>query len=428
MSRYPAATWRPVARYQPGGSAFRSSFNPRRLILHTAVSNATPSMYSFFAVNGRATSHFYVGRDGEVEQYIDTEYGSTAVLDGNSTCITVETWDGYGDTWNGSGPGPRWTDAQVTALARLAAWCHTEHDIPLVRLPSSLPGTRGIGWHRQGIDGNFEESPGQLLGGRVSGGEHWSTSAGKVCPTTTRIHQIVDEVIPQAIRYAKPAHVPIRVAFANLNQFAAKDAAHIAYLCSKADVLLLVECIDRAGVPVPVADYLPQGWAAAHDTSSSAKAGSAVAWNTAVLTAYRRPSLQLLTSEVVINGAVMVRDRYVMVQTLKVNATGEKLRFAAAHFPPDNGPAYRAAWPQGIDRIRRLRRRPLLPPLVLGCDRNDDIHEFADDVHMIASGRNIVGTLIPPKRIRVVSEEIDTYAKTQGWTDHLDVFTTLERK
>jgi hypothetical protein len=155
-------------------------------------------MHSFFNVSGRATPHFYVGRDGELEQYIDTDHGSSANLDGNHDCITVETWDGFPVTWGGGGNGPPWTEAQIRTLARLAAWCNTTHDIPLVQLPSSRPGTRGIGWHRLGCDGNYEDPPGGLLGGRVSGGEKWSTSPGKVCPTTTRIRQVVNDIIPLA--------------------------------------------------------------------------------------------------------------------------------------------------------------------------------------------------------------------------------------
>ena len=203
MALYEDATFRPVERYQPGGSAFRPDFDPRRLVLHTAVSDDTPSMFGFFDTPGNATPHFYVGRDGEVEQYIGTEHGSGAVLDGNHDCITVETFDGFPTTWNGGGPGPRWTDTQVEALAKLAVWCHETHDIPLEQLPSSLPGSRGIGWHRQGIDGNFPHEPGELLGGRVEGGELWSDSFGKVCPTETRIRQIVDEIIPRAIEIAE---------------------------------------------------------------------------------------------------------------------------------------------------------------------------------------------------------------------------------
>ncbi len=197
MSRYPKATWRAVTRYQSG--SLRLPITPRRLVLHTAVSNSTPSMHSYFNVDGRATPHFYVGKGGEVEQYIETDHRATALLDGNHDAITVETWDGYGSTWNGGGDGPAWTDAQVVALADLAAWVNRKHGIPLVRLPSSRPGTTGVGWHRQGCDGNYEQPPGELLGGRVDGGERWSTSAGKVCPTTTRIKQ-VGNIIARAKR------------------------------------------------------------------------------------------------------------------------------------------------------------------------------------------------------------------------------------
>jgi hypothetical protein len=158
-------------------------------------------MHSYFNVSGRATPHWYVGRDGEIEMYIDSDFRSTANLDGNGSCLTVETWDGYGASWSGGGDGPPWTPKQVEALAKIAAWAHEKHGIPLDRLPSSRPGTRGIGWHRQGCDGNYEQPPGQLLGGRVSGGERWSTSAGKVCPTTTRIKQ-VDGIINRAKQLA----------------------------------------------------------------------------------------------------------------------------------------------------------------------------------------------------------------------------------
>ena len=203
MARYPAATFRPVARYQPGASLFRPQFVARRLIFHTAVSDETPSMHAFFNTSGNATPHFYVGRGGEVEQYIDTAHGSGANLDGNHDCVTVETFDGFPTSWNGQGVGPPWTAGQVEALARLAVWCHRAHDIPLVRLPSSRPGTRGIGWHRLGIDGNFPEPPGGLLGGRVDGGERWSTKFGKACPTATRIRQIVEQVLPRAGEIAR---------------------------------------------------------------------------------------------------------------------------------------------------------------------------------------------------------------------------------
>lgn len=154
-------------------------------------------MHDFFNQDGQATPHFYVSKTGDVEQYIDTDYRATACLDGNDDCIAIESWDG--------GPGafehgsPEWTDAQVESLARLLVWVCEKHGIPLVELPSSRPGTTGVGWHRQGIDGNFPQPPGRLLGGRVTGGERWSESAGKVCPGDNKIRGVVDKILPRAV-------------------------------------------------------------------------------------------------------------------------------------------------------------------------------------------------------------------------------------
>jgi hypothetical protein len=147
-----------------------------------------------------------VGRDGEVEQYIDTGFRSSANLDGNPTSITVETWDGFGTVWTGSDVPP-WTDAQLESLAALVAWCHETHEIPLGQLPSSRPGTRGIGWHRQGCDGSF---PPGLLAGRPPDGERWSESGGKVCPGDNRIRQ-VERII------ARASEISIGVTEMNLN-------------------------------------------------------------------------------------------------------------------------------------------------------------------------------------------------------------------
>lgn len=195
MARYAGAFWRPVTRYLPGGSSAQRSPGMRRLIFHTAVTSAT-SLWSSMNTPGTPTSHFYLAGNGHMEQYIDTQIMSSANLEGNPDCITIETQDmGSGfPPWSGSDV-PRWTKEQVEALAALAAWCHRTHGIPLVQLPSSRPGTTGVGWHRLGIDGNFPQG---LLSGRAPGGEQWSSSAGKVCPGDNRIKQVVSEVLPLA--------------------------------------------------------------------------------------------------------------------------------------------------------------------------------------------------------------------------------------
>jgi hypothetical protein len=193
MARYPEAKWLPVTRYDVGGANHIAMSKARRLVLHTAVSDSD-SLFGLFNTPGNPVAHFYVREDGTLEQYVDTDIRSSAVLEGNYDSITVESWDGGPGKFHGT-DGPPWTEAQLDALAALAKWCSEKHGIPLRQLPSSLSGTSGVGWHRQGIDGNF---PPGILAGRVPNGEHWSPSAGKSCPGDTRIRQVVDEVIPRA--------------------------------------------------------------------------------------------------------------------------------------------------------------------------------------------------------------------------------------
>ena len=72
MARCPFAVWRPM----PYGSYLMP--NPVRANLHTAVSSAS-SLYSYFATrSGKVHSHFYVAKDGTIEQYRDTAYAAAA--------------------------------------------------------------------------------------------------------------------------------------------------------------------------------------------------------------------------------------------------------------------------------------------------------------------------------------------------------------
>lgn len=177
MSRYPQGVWRPVSRYQSGGRVARS-MSPRRICLHTAVSNSS-SLYPYFSRDGNPCAHFYVDRVGRVEQYIDTSIRSTANLFGNHDIVSIESWDGAGTgMWSGSNVPP-WNAAQLAALAALLRWLSDTHGIPLVALPDSKTGRTGVGWHRQGCDPY-----------RAAGGEKWSLAYGKVCPGDKRIAQI----------------------------------------------------------------------------------------------------------------------------------------------------------------------------------------------------------------------------------------------
>lgn len=136
-------------------------------------------------------AHFSVFADGDIYQSRDTLYASAANLDGNHRVIASENED-HGPRFGGTPRLPRWvplTDEQVAANAEIYAWLHAEHGIPLQMNPDSRPTSRGLGYHRQGIDGNFG---GYAFQGRVSGGELWTSSPGKVCPTDARIAQLPD--------------------------------------------------------------------------------------------------------------------------------------------------------------------------------------------------------------------------------------------
>lgn len=144
-------------------------------------------------------AHFSVKADGTIQQSRDTRYQSGANLDGNHRIIAIENEDhgpsfGSWNTRDGHAV-PDFTDAQIEANAKILAWAHQEHGIPLQLCPNSKPTSRGLGYHRQGIDGNWSS---YRYPGRVSGGEKWTTSPGKVCPGDRRIarrQQILDRAV-----------------------------------------------------------------------------------------------------------------------------------------------------------------------------------------------------------------------------------------
>jgi hypothetical protein len=144
-------------------------------------------------------AHFSTRADGHIFQSRDTAYRSAANYRGNHRVIAIENDDhgpeyGVWNTRDGHAV-PRFTVAQVEAVAQICAWAHRTHGVPLVLCPNSLPTSRGIAYHRQGIDGNWT---GYAYGGRVTGGELWSESGGKVCPGDRRIRQLIEEIIPRA--------------------------------------------------------------------------------------------------------------------------------------------------------------------------------------------------------------------------------------
>lgn len=192
MPRMPGALW--VGEQSPQTSMSRYDV----VCIHTIVGRA-PAHAAHFSTKG----------DGTILQSRDTAYRSAANLNGNHRVISIENED-MGDgfpAWSGSDVPPL-TDAQVKACGRILAWAHKEHGIPLQLCPDSRPGSRGLAYHRQGIDGNFGPFK---FPGRVNGGEVWTEHFGKVCPGDRRIAQLPD-ILEHARSLVAPqkADVPTR--------------------------------------------------------------------------------------------------------------------------------------------------------------------------------------------------------------------------
>lgn len=202
MPRYARAIWRPLSRNVDGALAAHDA-----VILHTDAGDAR-SLYGWFETGKYPSgapcadsSHFYVAKDGSVEQYADTSRRTRTSGAANRRSIGVET--------QGLGTEP-WTKPQAEAIAQLLAWCHKTHGIPLRAMTSSRTGEKGVGWHRLGIDGNFPSLPNALAGrGQRGGGEVWSKSRGKACPGDDRIQQVPGIIArAQALAGAQDASAP----------------------------------------------------------------------------------------------------------------------------------------------------------------------------------------------------------------------------
>jgi hypothetical protein len=182
MALMPGATIRLIPRHNGGTRRPKG----RGTSFHVTASGAR-SMYGYFSTVGDC-SHFHVAKDGEIEQYIDTDFRGAAQRDGDDM-VTVET--------QGAAPGvnaetEKWTPQQVESNARIAKWVHDTEGAPLVLMPDSRTKSRGVGYHRLGIDP-----------WRVADGEVWSRTRGKVCPGTAKIAQI-PEIIARAIQLGAP--------------------------------------------------------------------------------------------------------------------------------------------------------------------------------------------------------------------------------
>ena len=195
MARMPGAVWRPI------DSAYRSesALDADILCLHTIVGGGqgTWNYFNTGAGGRHVWSHLLVdGKwssadvDGRITQCGDTAYRAAANLNGNPYIISVETAD------NAARPIAPWTPAQEAAIISIMVWAHRAHGIPLVLVPDSKRGRRGIAYHKLGCD-PF----------RAAGADLWSSAYGKDCPTDARYSRI-PALIARAVAIVNGGTVP----------------------------------------------------------------------------------------------------------------------------------------------------------------------------------------------------------------------------
>ena len=149
------------------------------VVLHVAVSESATLAGWFNDPRARASSHFYVRRDGTIEQYIPINLISWAGVQSDQRAIAVET--------QGMGHGA-WTAAQVQAMQQIIKFCQSKYRGITTRvMRSSKKAETGIGWHALGVPATQTQ---KLRRVSQTGGELWSGAVGKICPGPDRIKQV----------------------------------------------------------------------------------------------------------------------------------------------------------------------------------------------------------------------------------------------
>lgn len=197
MPLYPGAVQRHL---NPSYAGARKRPYTNRVNLHTQAGNG--SLFNFFNGPGKASSVFWVSKTGLVEQYMDSDMQAEADLDGNDATVSIET----------EGGTEPWTPEQLASIIALVRWLCDVYNLPKRLATSSKIGeeSRGISWHRLGIDGNFPALPSRYAGRKQrGGGMHYSRATGKVCPGDARIDQIFDAVLPGVLGDPGPVPQPV---------------------------------------------------------------------------------------------------------------------------------------------------------------------------------------------------------------------------
>jgi hypothetical protein len=174
MAWYPAAE---KMELQPESDS-QPAIRPTQFIVHSIVAPWTPQRtYEYWRDSTNLESHFGLGYDGSLGQFIGTQTRADANAAANlradgTGAVSLES----ASNLQASDP---WTPAQVEALIKLGVWLHQEHGIPL-RICRTADDP-GFGYHRL-----FDA---------------WNPSAHS-CPGGARVKQFREAVFPGIVARA----------------------------------------------------------------------------------------------------------------------------------------------------------------------------------------------------------------------------------
>ncbi|MCG0065045.1 N-acetylmuramoyl-L-alanine amidase [Streptomyces tricolor] len=174
MAWYPGAT---KMELQPESDS-QAAIRPTQFLVHSIIAPWTAKRtYEYWRDSTNLESHFGLGYEGDLGQFIGTETRADANAGANrrpdgTGAVSIETAS------NTKGTDP-WTDAQIEQLIKLGVWLHRHHGIPL-RICRTHDDP-GFGYHSL-----FPQ---------------WSTS-GTACPGAARIRQFREVVFPGIVARA----------------------------------------------------------------------------------------------------------------------------------------------------------------------------------------------------------------------------------
>lgn len=153
-------------------------------ILHVD-SGDSKSLFNYFKNDsGGIESHFFVLKDGSVEQYRDTGYEADANLKANSFLLLGHRLGFVSIETQGLDKG-EWTPQQLAAIKALLLWLASTHGFPLQKCTNAFG--PGVGYH------TMFGAPGP-----------W-TPAAKTCPGADRIRQFNSVLVPWFSQFHAPS-------------------------------------------------------------------------------------------------------------------------------------------------------------------------------------------------------------------------------